>query len=719
MTTCKARFARYIFMSIISLFPALRAADIGSDTSVTRISTQQVVFDGDRIAGFASLEGGFRFFGSQVNATFDSFFPVSGKIELNGGTLTLNRDLLLRNDTIFGLQGNIIGNCHAIELFSSVTCVPLLSVDEISCGIVLTTSTSLDSDCEAVDWSFDSKFIAVGKDGRVAGIDTLANYELLSNNSLVLRDSFDPAGDRTEMNDVRWRPGEYLLAVVRDEGSGDEVLTYTSSSGGILTLVSSATVAGDAVGCVWHLDGDILAVSTTVAANELVFYPVDMAGNLGTRTVFNITPDRIPQFESIDFSPDGNYLAVGVADDGGTNPELLIYHFTKSPITLTLAASTIFGKDVECLDWNPTFTQFVAVGLDDTGPAGELVQVQEFDPVGGTLTTRAFGVSIGGPVSAMDWRSDGQCLAVGRGLTASNHFLRTYAFDPVGTTTLRVIDELVTVDDVESVRWSPDGDFLAVGRDGIVVPDVGALFIFQNPLSLGLTTCFELRDVKLSFNSDIIFKNSCFKFTGHSVINGHGNVLSLNPTTTFIVGENSSLLIKDVILKGISGNQLAATDGTSTFSFQDVKMVLDGNYSFTVGRFDVIKDFEVAGDGFNFNYQTDQVSTITTYGRFILDNGVTFSYDPGIASQNLINFSDDNSELILRSATLHSTAVGLQLLKGYMQIEGLSFLSAEGPSAATGILFGDGVSAANNFCIEWLSAANLELLQGFATYDNV
>lgn len=719
MTTCKERFARYIFISVLLLFVPLRGADIGSDTSVTRISTQQVVFNGDRIAGFTSLEEGFRFFGLQVNATFDSFFPVSGKVQLNGGTLTLNRDLVIRNDTVFGIQGNIIGNGHAIELSSSVTCIPSLSVDEISCGIVLTTSTVLDSDCEVVDWSFDSKFLAVGKDSRIGAADTIENYELESNDNLVLRDSFDPPGARTEINDIRWRPNEYLLAVVRYAGTGDEVLTYTSSSSGILTLVSSTTVVGDAVACIWHPDGDILAVGTTADANELIFYPVDMAGNLGARTIFNITPNRDVQFEAIDFSPDGNYLVVGVDDDGGTNPELLVYRFTKSPITLTLAASTIFSKDVECLGWNPTFTQFIAVGLDDTGPAGDLVQVQEFDPVGGTLTTRAVGLSIGGPAESMDWRNDGQCLAVGRGLTASNHFLRTYAFDPVGTTTLRVIDELLTVDDVESVRWSQDGNFLAVGRDGEIIPGEGALFIFQNPLNLSLNSCFELRDVKLSFDTDIIFKDSCYQFTGHSVINGHGNVLTLDSTTTFVVGANSSLLIKDVILKNISGNQLTATDGTSTFSFQDVKMVLDGNYSFTVGRFDVIKDFEVSGDGFNFAYQTDQVSTITTYGRFILDNGITFSYDPSIASQDLINFSDENSELILRSATLHATTTGLQLTKGYMQIEGLSFLSAEGVSAATGILFGDGASAVNNFCIEWLPAAHLELLQGFATYDNV
>ncbi len=62
------------------------AADIGSDTAVTRFNTQQLVADGDRIAGFAALAGGFLMEGITVVATYDSFFPVAGVLDFNFGT---------------------------------------------------------------------------------------------------------------------------------------------------------------------------------------------------------------------------------------------------------------------------------------------------------------------------------------------------------------------------------------------------------------------------------------------------------------------------------------------------------------------------------------------------------------------------------------------------------------------------------------------------------
>ncbi|EKD48457.1 MAG: hypothetical protein ACD_64C00305G0002, partial [uncultured bacterium] len=43
------------------LFSAMHSlcVDIGSDTAVTRFNAQQLIQDGDRVAGFAWLTGGF------------------------------------------------------------------------------------------------------------------------------------------------------------------------------------------------------------------------------------------------------------------------------------------------------------------------------------------------------------------------------------------------------------------------------------------------------------------------------------------------------------------------------------------------------------------------------------------------------------------------------------------------------------------------------------
>ena len=55
------RSAKCIFViSIFCFLGIIFCVDIGSDTAVNRFNTQQTLNNGDRIAGFAALQGGFR-----------------------------------------------------------------------------------------------------------------------------------------------------------------------------------------------------------------------------------------------------------------------------------------------------------------------------------------------------------------------------------------------------------------------------------------------------------------------------------------------------------------------------------------------------------------------------------------------------------------------------------------------------------------------------------
>mgnify|MGYP006969554494 CR=1 FL=1 len=100
------------------------AVDIGSDTAVTRFNNQVTINNGDRVAGFAALNGGFSINGSNATGTFDSFFQVSGPLAFNAGTLILNQDLCLSNVSNVGPLGDIVGNFHAFDLSETVTVIP-------------------------------------------------------------------------------------------------------------------------------------------------------------------------------------------------------------------------------------------------------------------------------------------------------------------------------------------------------------------------------------------------------------------------------------------------------------------------------------------------------------------------------------------------------------------------------------------------------------------
>ncbi|MDR3551089.1 MAG: hypothetical protein P4L31_06780, partial [Candidatus Babeliales bacterium] len=107
--------------------PMLQADVIGSDSAV---STQPFfLFPAapiipNRIANFAWMQGGFGMQNSLTSLLFDSVFPVSGSVQLNGGTLTLNRDLVF--DNVFDLQGlgTVIGGGHIFSLSPGIASLP-------------------------------------------------------------------------------------------------------------------------------------------------------------------------------------------------------------------------------------------------------------------------------------------------------------------------------------------------------------------------------------------------------------------------------------------------------------------------------------------------------------------------------------------------------------------------------------------------------------------
>ena len=218
-------------------------------------------------------------------------------------------------------------------------------------------------------------------------------------------------------------------------------------------------------------------------------------------------------------------------------------------------------------------------------------------------------------------------------------------------------------------------------------------------------------ELKLFLHSNVLLKDCSITFTGSSLINGRGNCLTLNSSCTIIVDSNASLLIEDITIVDVNGSNIQCTDSTSTITLKNVEWILDGDFTFAAGRFGVLKDFTVVGDGYTFAYETDQVSTVSTYGRFILDNGVTFSYKPPTASRELLVLHASTSELILNGATLHSTATGIRLTTGRLIIDRASEFSSDASVAA------EAIGLASNLSVQWFPAATLDITQGIVVLE--
>ncbi len=676
--------------------------DIGSDTAVTRFNSQVTINDGDRVAGFAALDGGFFFSSPNVTATFDSFFQVSGPLEFNGGTLNLDQDLIISNGANIGPLGNIVGRFHTVDLATTVTKLPI-TLDASDCLISFLTETTGVSNFETCAWAFDNVYIAVGTDVN----PELLVYEF-DGSVLTLVDSVGPPGATRRINAVLWRPNEYFLAMTRNGGGGDELFIYEFNTGTeTLTQIDSNGHGGQGRALAWRPDGDYLVEGTSGNGNEIILYEIDGTGNIVTTVIINIAPNRDVQFESADFDSAGDYFGVGL-NTNAANPTVLVYEFTPAPLGAVVNATAVTPFTVRGLSWNQTTTNLIAVGQQ--GTTGDRVILYDHDGTGGTLTQVGSISDFSIAVESVQWNPTGDCLAVGTVPSAGVAQLRIYCFDP-DALTFDLVGMFDRAGTVNSLNWSDNNSYLALADDS----DTLAVYDRVDAAQSG----FVFSNLNLKLNNTLLMNSTSLIFSGLTTIDGQGNLLDLSATSTLIVDSNSSLLLKNIRIQGAGLQNISGTDATSTITCQNVVWSLDEDFTFTQGSLTIVSELLLEGDHKKFTYRTDGIAIIEPFSSFILDDGITFSYDPSISNKNLLQFFDESSLLRLTGGTLHASTTGLNLFKGSLRVDNDSCITSDAIIDAEAISFGDGLSSANNFNIEVEPAALLQIKSGRVLYNNV
>lgn len=239
------------------------------------------------------------------------------------------------------------------------------------------------------------------------------------------------------------------------------------------------------------------------------------------------------------------------------------------------------------------------------------------------------------------------------------------------------------------------------------------------PTTLVSPNSFTLSDLNLILTNNSTLNGTTLTFTGTSAIDGGGNVLTMGASANIVVGANSTLSLRNIIIKGVTGQNIRNTANTGTISMDDVILVLSGAYTFGTGVFTVSNNVMITGNQLPFIYTSDQISTILPSSSLIVDLGMTFSYAPSVVSKTRLQFTDSTSAFVLNSGTLQASAVGMLLTKGKLLVDGASFLVSDAVATASAIQFGDGVSAANNCMVVLSPGAGLDLLRGYVAMDNL
>jgi hypothetical protein len=126
MNTFMRIVKQIILTTMIFSHGALLSIVVGSETSVglqPLINFPSADLD-NTLLGYGWFKNGFTLEDQNTTATFDSVFPISGVIALNGGMLILKQDLHFSNITTFSTSGRIVGNGHITEFPTSVTDFP-------------------------------------------------------------------------------------------------------------------------------------------------------------------------------------------------------------------------------------------------------------------------------------------------------------------------------------------------------------------------------------------------------------------------------------------------------------------------------------------------------------------------------------------------------------------------------------------------------------------
>jgi hypothetical protein len=228
---------------------------------------------------------------------------------------------------------------------------------------------------------------------------------------------------------------------------------------------------------------------------------------------------------------------------------------------------------------------------------------------------------------------------------------------------------------------------------------------------------YTLDTLILSLNANLTLSVH-LSFNNNSTILGNGYAIDFVQTGSISAGIGGSLLLKNLTLKNVSGNRLRCLDTSATITLDNVTLIHDNHFGFTVGRLDMFNNVNLQG-AYTFTYQSASVSTIQSKSALNVGYQTGFRYAPLSNQKTNIALQDATSTIFLNGGTLSSTPTGLQLTTGRLMLDGKVFVQSDATNLAEAVMFGDGISASNDLSVIMMPAAQLSITSGFVVNNNL
>lgn len=759
-------------VSLLALSNVITYGDvIGSDNLVSVESSHTFSSGVDnRIANFGFIKNGFTLQDSLTTCTFDSIFPVSGNVQLNGGVLYLNQDLLFNNVTNLQGLGSIVANNHLIQFCSSITSLPSNTKKFQNAILQLNRPLTINNNIifegsNIINGGAENIIMDDGGSITVAANTTLIlknlNLKNISSNSIILADNTSKLILNQVLvhliEDVSLSKGSMTIIgdVVVD---GSYTFLYASSETSTIAQNSQLCFKDGATFRVGKFDiqspnqpidfFDETSILKFDQSNFIVtgsgmqikkgkieidkFVQVDMQGT--TSQVGLLLGDNTPENDCIVQIDSGSSLRFGSG--------YLVYNCASPYQIVSSSDNTEFIRSTSShmyVAQNIEFPTCSIVFESNQTPPIEVApnKIFGYNNVQLVLPNSLFNLTCNRydqNTLALDGNDD--YLFLTKGTMPLNSYIAGAINKIEGTG--NVSGKIIFADSAAhlniNLQGSLDNDIilnggtLQLGGDlhlgsNVLILNSGFIDVGHNTLHSPVndfawtnsTTFSGIGGaVSLHGNAALVSTVTCI---GSIVIDGNGNTLEFGSTGQIIIAPYTQVRLKNIVLNGLSTSNLVCADDTSSIILDNVSWFQDGDYLFDKGSIQFVNNVTMYG-GYTFMYDSYLTSTVSKKSTWYITNGMQLSIGKKNDSTNVqpIAFTDLSSYLTFDNASLIVNENGVQFTKGTVATVRDVQIDVVSTASTTGLILGDG-TAAGDMIFEMYPGCSTRFIGGAVVYN--
>ncbi len=231
---------------------------------------------------------------------------------------------------------------------------------------------------------------------------------------------------------------------------------------------------------------------------------------------------------------------------------------------------------------------------------------------------------------------------------------------------------------------------LNITSSGSIFANQYSIEFDQQAGDLVISPSLTFDNVAIFFNTDVRL-HAPMQFRGACKINANGKFLTLCGNSAIVLRPGTSLVLEDVMLYGLSGNNLRCMTDNGALTIHNSILSMSGDYTFSRGSILFEKDVAITGTT-RFIYGSGLTSTIASLAKLFLEQDLTFSYAPRRANGDLLYFTDATATLHFNGCSLFSTRTGLQFTTGTLIFDDKVTVSSQARNAAEAIKLGSNVN---------------------------